>query len=459
MKTINLFEYQNKVEIHDSFEKDLEEYLDVIWANREKTSYFQQDLEEDQIENQQFLQFLHQTNQIKSNNYVGVIHYQNHRINLLPKIFFDPTKTYDEDAIFQIHNHILWWLGYCRRIKFSNYQSTLGNSKGDFFEVLIYQFSKYTLKLFQNSLYQSYEEMNSELSFMKGRLNTSEYINSNLCKGLWHKLNCTFDSFVFDNEFNRIIKFVTKMLFNVTTLQENRKKLREILFILDEVTDEKASALQCARLKFNPLFQDFEIVRDYCQMFLTNSIQFPYKNDFKLFAFLLPMEYVFEDFVFGFMDKELPTITVKDQKKGIYLDEDKRFGLRPDLLIQRYGKSLIADTKYKVVFSNDDDKKCGVSQTDLYQMLAYAVRFNVKDIILFYPSTIKKVKSEPVIDLRIKDMLADNVEIKIIGVQLSIFNETLVGQRLDPNASIGDLFELATEKLKQEISDAIKILI
>ena len=36
---INLFEYQNKVDIQDSFE-GLEGFLDEIWNSREKNSFY-----------------------------------------------------------------------------------------------------------------------------------------------------------------------------------------------------------------------------------------------------------------------------------------------------------------------------------------------------------------------------------------------------------------------------------
>src|SRR5690606_17803541 len=137
-------------------------------------------------------------------------------------------------------------------------------------------------------IYQQYEEVHEELTFIKGRLNTTDYINQNISTGRWHKLNCSYDSFVFDNKFNRIIKYVTTFLFNACTSQDNKKNLREILFILDEVSDERATAEQCASIKFNPMLEKFDTVRDFCHLFLSNSISFDYKNDLKLFAFLLP---------------------------------------------------------------------------------------------------------------------------------------------------------------------------
>ena len=450
---INLFEYQNKVDIQDSFE-GLEGFLDEIWNSREKNSFYSEN-GNDKIESQRFLQFIHKSNELKSNKYVGVIHYEGNKINLLPKIFFDTEKEYQTKEVNQIQNHILWWLSYCRKIKFPNYQASLGSAKSDFFEVLIYLFSKYTRELLNSSIYQQYEEVNRELTFIKGRLNTYEYINENLSKGKWHKLNCTYDAFVFDNEFNRIIKYVTTLLFNVTSSQDNKKNLREILFILDEVSDERATAEQCSRISFNPMFGEFETVRDYCQLFLTNCISFDYKNDLKLFAFLLPMEYVFEDFIFGFIDKELKKVTAKAQRSDTYLDEGKAFNLKPDLWLKTDHKSLIADTKYKIVYSDEKDPKKGVSQNDLYQMLAYAVRFEVDEIILFYPNTIKQGQEEET-ELTIKDALAAGKEISIRAFQLPIINRALLETDLEANTDLSELFESTRQELINKIE---KILV
>jgi 5-methylcytosine-specific restriction enzyme subunit McrC len=449
---INLFEYQNKVDIQASFD-GLEGFLDEIWNSREKNSFYSEN-GNDNIESQRFLQFIHKSNELKSNKYVGVIHFNGKKINLLPKIFYNHEREYLENEVSQIQNHILWWLSYCRKIKFPNYQTSLSSAKSDFFEVLIYLFSKYTRELLNSSIYQQYEEVNRELSFIKGRLNTNEYINQNLSTGKWHKLNCTYDAFVFDNEFNRIIKYVTTLLFNVSSNQDNKKNLREILFILDEVSEERATAEQCSKISFNPMFGEFETVRDYCQLFLTNCISFDYKNDLKLFAFLLPMEYVFEDFIFGFIDKELLDITAKAQRSDTYLDEGKAFNLKPDLWLKTNHKSLIADTKYKIVYTDEKDPKKGISQNDLYQMLAYAVRFEVDEIILFYPNTIKQGQDEKT-ELTIKDALAGGKEILIRAFQLPIINRELLEKDFLTKTDLSELFESTRQELINKIEEIL----
>ena len=449
---INLFEYQNKASFSNGYE-GLEIFLDEIWQKRDINSFYLEENKE-KIEVQRFIQFLHKTKEIKSTKYVGVIHYGGKKINLLPKIFFENNKEYSLQDVNAIQFHIIWWLSYCRKIKFPNYQTSMGSFKSDFFEVLIYMFAKYTRKLLSKTVYQKYEEIENELSFIKGRINTDTYIKENLSTGRWHKLNCTYDAFVIDNKFNRIIKYVTNLLFNVSGNFENKKYLREILFILDEVSDIRATAEECANIQFNPIFSEFETVRDYCILFLNNCIVMNYKNDLKLFAFLLPMEYVFEDFIFGFIDQEIEEIKAKSQISSKYLDTDKSFALRPDLLLKIDSKSIIADTKYKIIYSDEKDQKKGISQSDLYQMIAYGIRFKINDIVLFYPNSINNYQKSGV-KIIIKDELADDENIKIKAHQIPIINMELFNDFDFSKTDLSMLFDNTKNELIKRIKEIL----
>jgi 5-methylcytosine-specific restriction enzyme subunit McrC len=446
---INLFEYNNKEEFPKDHFDDLEVFLDDIWSKREKSSYYFNE-EDNRIEQQRFIQFLHKTKTIKSNKYVGVIHFEGKTINLLPKIFYkgeDP-KNHEVNAI---NKHILWWLSYCRKLKFPNYLSGLNSEKADFFEILIYLFSKYTRELLNSSIYQKYTDVNEELSFVKGRIDFNAYLRDNLSKGRNHKISCEYDTFQMDNDFNRCVKYVSKLLVSITKENQSRRYLNDILFILDEVEDINISSDAMKRLKFNPMFSNFETIRDYCVLFLDNSVSFNYKNDLKLFAFLLPMEYVFEDFIFGFIDEEIDEIKAKSQDGSKYLDEDKSFKLKPDLKLFFNNRSIVADTKYKIVYADEKDPKKGISQPDLYQMLAYAVRFNVNEIVLYYPNTIN-VSDPNDSELSIIDELANNEEIHIKSYQLPIINFDLFENDYKNENSL----KLDFEKTKKELIKAIK---
>jgi 5-methylcytosine-specific restriction enzyme subunit McrC len=447
---INLFEYKNKEEFPKDHFDDLEVFLDDIWSKREKSSYYFNE-EDSRVEQQRFIQFLHKTKTIKSNKYVGVIHFEGKTINLLPKIFYkgENPKNHEVNAI---NKHILWWLSYCRKLKFPNYLSGLNSEKADFFEILIYLFSKYTRELLNSSIYQKYTDVNEELSFVKGRIDFNTYLRDNLSKGRTHKISCEFDTFQMDNDFNRCVKYVSKLLVSITEENQSRRYLNDILFILDEVEDMNISSDTMKRMKFNPMFSNFETIRDYCVLFLDNSVSFNYKNDLKLFAFLLPMEYVFEDFIFGFIDKEIDEVKAKNQDTSKYLAENKKFQLKPDLILEFDDRKLIGDTKYKIVYQDKNDLKKGISQSDLYQMIAYAIRFKVNEIVLFYPNTINN-QTPNNSELSIIDELADNEEIQIKSFQLPIINFALFDNDYKSEHSL----KLDFEKTKEELIKAIKL--
>ena len=446
---INLFEYQNKASFPEEHFENLEVFLDDIWNKREKSNYYNED--ENREEVQHFLQFLHKTNQLKSNKYVGVIHFENQTINLLPKIFYDASNEATENDVKVINTHVLWWLSYCRKLKFPNYQTGLGNEQADFFEILIYLFSKYTKELLSYSIYQKYVEVESELSFVKGRIDFNSYITKNLSKGRHHKVSCVYDSFELDNNFNQCIKQVAKLLVSATKDSQNKRNLYDILFLLDEVSDVAISAEECKKILFNPMFTSFETVRDYCVLFLENSVSFNYKNSLKLFAFLLPMEYVFEDFIFGFIEKELEEVKAKSQTK-YSLDEQKHFGLKPDLLLEVHGKKIIADTKYKMVYDDSVDKKNGISQNDLYQMVAYAIRFKSTEIKLLYPNSVKN-NTTHLKKIEILDELANKEKITIMAHQLSILDTNL---SLENNTiKLGNHFEGLRAVLISELKEIL----
>lgn len=434
---INLFEYKNREFFDAEHFDDLEVFLDEIWNKREKSNYYTE--EENREEVQRFIQFFHKTKQLKSNKFVGVIHFKNQTINLLPKIFYQDNAA--ESAELPVINaHILWWLSYCRRIKFPNYLSGLGSEQSNFFEILIYLFSKYTRELLNSSIYQKYNEVEQELSNVKGRINFNAYIQENLAKGKHHKINCIYDSFEIDNEFNQCVKFVCKILISTSSDQQNKRFLNEILFLLDEVSDVTISAAQCKRMQFNPIFSRFETIRDYCTLFLENCVSFNYKNDLKLFAFLLPMEYVFEDFVYGFIAKELVGVNPKGQVKTTYLDEAENYGLKPDLVLDLGDKQLIADTKYKLIYNLDKEITKSISSSDLYQMVVYAIRFGINEIKLFYPN----LYNEPVHyseDITVLDKLANNEKINITAWQLPIIDAAITKEVLKDNVHILNCFE------------------
>lgn len=77
---------------------------------------------------------------------------------------------------------------------------------------------------------------------------------------------------------------------------------------------------------------------------------------------------------------------VSTQDKGHYLcmEPRKQFALRPDIVLEREGRVVILDIKWKRLIDNER-KNYGISQADMYQMYAYSKKYETSEIWLLYP--------------------------------------------------------------------------
>jgi 5-methylcytosine-specific restriction enzyme subunit McrC len=483
IKFINLFEYSNYSTYPNDLDK-LESFLDEIWSSREKSSLHYVEISDEErfdrelSSKQKFITILKNKQIIKSQKYIGIIKFNDQVINLLPKIFYGKNRdSYTDQEVKAVQANVLWWLSYCRKFKFPKTKSSLKSIKSNFFEILIFLYATYTKAVLNYLLYQTYEDMSNELPYMKGKLDTNTYIRENVSKGRWHKLCCTYSSFEFDNQINRIIKFVSKLLLGASDNFENKKLLSEIIFVLDDVKDVQISYFDCEKVRINPLFDDMFTILDYCKLFLSNSTTYSYKNDFRVFAFLLPMEYVFEDFIFGFIEKHRSDLNIKNlkyQKSDLYLAKAFRdeqlfgenvFNIRHDIYFEHYGKKIVCDTKYKIIYApleNDElfDIRYGVSQGDLYQLASYAIRRKTKTLYLVYPGIIQENmkfhedgSDFPSIKFQIKDEFSGElIEIRVLKVPIIHHDFPNIDNRVRLDAN----FNVTEKKLLNEFKTALE---
>ena len=70
----------------------------------------------------------------------------------------------------------------------------------------------------------------------------------------------------------------------------------------------------------------------------------------------------------------------------LYGGDTGRFRTRPDLIVRQGGRiMLIIDTKWKRMTARIDDPKQGVSQADVYQLMAYGKLYDCPNVMLLYP--------------------------------------------------------------------------
>ena len=418
---MRLFEWHS-----DSFEKhkkvipEFVNYLSGVWQSRNRYTEVSDDiLEEEQYERelqkQRFFDFT-VDGKISARNYVGVVQYEGVRIEVYPKIFAGD----EPENVKKWQLNLLYWLTYCRKIKFPFSFADVSKLKfDDYLELLIYIFANYTEEVLSKQPFQAYQKVEEETTYLKGRLSFDNYTKHNLTTGKWQNFYCIHEPFVYDNLFNRTVKYVTRRLLAISENYLNKEKLNEILFLLDDVSDIRCTAEDCDRVKLNPLFDDHKQILSLCKLYLSNQVIDMDSEDSRNFCFLVPMEYIFEDFIFGFISDKWPALNIKSQSTD-YLATNKGsnvFQIRNDMYINN---ELIIDTKYKIRGKNDG-LKVGISQNDLYQMVSYAVRRNCKNVLLLYPKTHTGLNTPAIFNVA-SEMLTGNVNIYAENLDITFDN-------------------------------------
>jgi 5-methylcytosine-specific restriction enzyme subunit McrC len=418
---VRLFEWKSK-----SFEGDKMQlpgfvnYLSGVWQNRNRYLEMAEEIseeeeQEERIQKQRFFDFTID-GKISARNYVGVVQFENIRIEVYPKIFASD----DTEDVKKWQLNLLYWLTYCRKIRFPFSFADVSKLKfDDYLELLIYIFANYTEEIIANQPFQAYQKVEDETPFLKGRLLFDNYIKHNLSTGKWQNFYCAHEPFVYDNQFNRIIKYVTRRLSAISNNYLNKEKLNEILFILHDVSDVRCTAEDCEKVKLNPLFEDHKHILELCKLYLSNQVIDMDSEDNKNFCFLVPMEYIFEDFVFGFIADKWPSLNVRGQStEYLALNQDRKvFQIKNDIYIDN---KLIIDTKYKLR-SRSEGLKAGVSQSDLYQMISYALRRNCQDVLLIYPAASSALNTDTLFNIP-SDMLGNDLDIHIRSLDITFDN-------------------------------------
>jgi 5-methylcytosine-specific restriction enzyme subunit McrC len=414
---MRLFEWQSAfLDATQDETNRLVEYLAGVWSNRQRYVTQEENLSEEEIherdiQKQRFFDFTID-GKISARNYVGLVQFEGRRIEVYPKIFAN-----DISLDFQRWQlNLLYWLTYCRKIKFPFTKGNVSHFQfDDFLELLIYIFANYVQEVISSQPFQSYQSVEEETAFLKGRLSFDRYVTQNLATGKWQNFHCTYEPFVYDNLFNRIVKLVTQKLNSISKNSLNKEKLNEILFLLDDVSDTLCTASDCEKVRLNPLHDDHGSVLQLCKLFLSKEVIDLEGKDESNFCFLVPMEYVFEDFIYGFVSQKWPLLDIRSQS-STYLatrSGNNVFLIKNDLYVPN---KLVLDTKYKI--REATDLKAGVNQSDMYQMVSYALRRSCNTVMLLYPQT--NIASDTDIEFKIaSNMLNQPIRIHAKSVDIT----------------------------------------
>lgn len=316
---------------------------------------------------------------IKAKNYVGVLPLNNGvQLEILPKIHGGTQE--DSKKTF------LKMLKTLRDFPSKTFnEANINTEKMPIFEIFITLFIKEVQHLVKRGLKSAYYEVEDNLKVFKGKMNFAQQMKRNTVHK--ERFYMQYDEFGINRPENRLIKKALEKLAKESESAENKKDLYRLLVHFESIESSSNIKKDFTQVKIDRNSKYYEAPLNWSRIFLSNQSFTTFSGESFAQTLLFPMDRVFEYYVARNLKKLLKldewTISLQDRKH--YLFEDK-FALRPDIVLRNNTKqhTVIIDTKWKLL-TNSASSNYGISQADMYQMYAYAKKYETNDIHLLYP--------------------------------------------------------------------------
>lgn len=321
---------------------------------------------------------------ISARNYVGIIQMrQGTQIEILPKIYLDNEKKGETKNIF---------LRMLRSMKdFPNKvydNANLRVANMSLYEIFINMYIQEVRVLVKKGLKLNYVPVEENNNFYKGKLLVKEHIRFNLSHG--ERFYIRHDEFNANRSENRLIKSTLIKLARLSSSSENAREIRQLLSYFEMVEPSINYEKDFSRVKIDRNTKEYEQIIKGSKVFLLNKSFTSFAGTSNARALLFPMEKVFESYVAQQLKKVLneSNYQISIQDRGYYLFDvpSKQFALRPDIVIKNDTRTIVLDTKWKIL-DNTPKYNYGISQADMYQMYAYAKKYNTNEVWLLYPKS------------------------------------------------------------------------
>lgn len=320
-------------------------------------------------------------------HYVGFIHVNNTRVLIYPKIARNVQGEDFYNKAFNILVKMLAYTGFVQ-VKRINTPQNIARYDNDILELLIGVFVDELLSLFKRDINRSYRITIENESFIKGKIDFTQNVKKNSYRKHLHSL--IYEQFTENILMNRIFKTVVLNLVKKTMVKENKMKLGQALLWLEDVEQIKITDDIWDQVTFTRLNHQYSTVFNMAKLFYHNSSINLNKGDEVTFSFLIPVNQLFERYVFKMLsginlEKMGYTVMYQSPVRSLgYIDGKEYYKLRPDISVVKGNQVMVIfDAKYKEIIDADGNNL--VLQSDIYQMLAYSVKYNCNQIVLVYP--------------------------------------------------------------------------
>lgn len=335
---------------------------------------------------------------LRARQAVGVISTPNVTLEILPKI--DGLEG-DQGTIRQNLVHMLATV-YDLDVR-GGAIAELSWQRDNLLEIVIRLFCDRLFSALHKGMPRAYRSYENDLGALRERLNVKRQFT--ILAAAPHRLASLYEELSEDTAINRIMKAVILALRTWSRSSANQRRLYELSLAYDMVTAVPPKLLPWKDVILDRTNTAWHDLIRLARVLLFGHFQTTSGGTSSGFALLFQMNDLFEEYIGRLLHR-----TFRDKGYSVSLQGPAGYTLHdiptgqgsfktvPDIVITRNGTpALIMDTKWKRIVSTSDNSRRGVSQADIYQMVAYGQVYRCDRMMLLFPHSAQVLSHEGVI--------------------------------------------------------------
>lgn len=333
----------------------------------------------------------HGRHALRARGVVGILAAGDASLEILPKIDVAPGETTDYQNA-AIRKRLVHMLAVALDLRIDlGVITDLAWQRETLLEILIRIFCDKLTEALRKGMPRRYVTCEEDLPTLRGQLDITRQFTRHAVNP--SRLACRFDLLSEEIALNRIMKAAVSRLLRLSRSSGNQQRLRELAFVYADIVDVRVPALRWDEVVIDRTNRPWQELFAMARMFLQDRYQTTTGGMGQGTAMLFEMNALFEEYVGRLIARALAgtglTVSLQGGRLFCLTAQDTERGLfqtKPDILIRRAGVvTHVIDTKWKRISSRIDDPKQGVSQADVYQMMAYAQLYRAPRLTLLYP--------------------------------------------------------------------------
>jgi 5-methylcytosine-specific restriction enzyme subunit McrC len=325
---------------------------------------------------------------------VGVLSAAGCSLEILPKV--DPDSA--NEAAGTVRARLVEMLDVALDLKLgAGEAAAMARGAPSLLDILIRIFADRLLAETRRGLPRAYLPCEDDLPTLRGRLDVRRQFTVHAVRP--DRLACRYDVLSADTPILQLMKACVVRLAPFARRFETRRLLDELRIVLADVSDVPPDRL-ARKIVLDRTNSRWRVLLTLARLLLGREWQDTRseRSAPEGFSLLFPMNELFESYVAVLARRALAPKGIEVQAQGGFakcladwIEEDERpqgklFATKPDLILKRNGKPVaIVDTKWKAIGRDLEDRKRGIAQGDVYQMMAYAQLYRVERLMLLYP--------------------------------------------------------------------------